>query len=169
MNGPFSSRISRLPQMFDAERAARTLEALGERAGEGPVRDLIAAAASNSPYLARLLEREADNLERDLSGDPRVTFAALQASVRFDETPARGDMMRRLREAKRRASLLIALSDLGGVVCGECLLALIDDEQRRSGSEIDVADGLDRMLAGRHDDDLPAMGDVVRTDPCSNE
>lgn len=115
MSGPFSSRISRLPQVFDAERMARTLETLGERAGTGQLRDLIGAAASNSPYLARLLEREADNLERDLGGDPRIALASMLNSVRFDETPARGDMMRRLREVKRRASLLIALADLGGV------------------------------------------------------
>ncbi|MFM9864096.1 MAG: bifunctional [glutamine synthetase] adenylyltransferase/[glutamine synthetase]-adenylyl-L-tyrosine phosphorylase, partial [Micropepsaceae bacterium] len=115
MSGPFPSRISRLPQMFDAARAARTLEALGERAGEGALRELIGAAASNSPYLSRLLEREADNLERDLSGDPRIALASMLTSVRFEDTPSRGDMMRRLREVKRRASLLIALADLGGV------------------------------------------------------
>ncbi len=115
MSGPFYSRISRLPQVFDAERAARTVDALGERAGAGVLRDLIGAAASNSPYLARLLEREADNLERDLGGDPRIALASMLTSVRFDETPQRGDMMRRLREVKRRASLLIALADLGGV------------------------------------------------------
>ncbi len=115
MSGPFSSRISRLPQVFDAARAARTLDALGERAGNGVLRELIGAAASNSPYLARLLEREADNLERDLGGDPRIALASMLTSVRFDEPPQRGDMMRRLRDVKRRASLLIALADLGGV------------------------------------------------------
>ncbi len=115
MSVSFVSRIGRLPQVFDAERAARTLEALGERAGAGALRELIGAAASNSPYLARLLEREADNVERDLSGDPRISLASLLASLRFDETPTRADMMRRLREVKRRASLLIALADLGGV------------------------------------------------------
>jgi glutamate-ammonia-ligase adenylyltransferase len=115
MSGSFISRINRLPQVFDADRAARTLETLGERAGDGRLRELIGAAASNSPYLARLLEREADSIERDLSGDPRVALAAQLASLRFDEAPSRGDMMRRLREVKRRASLLIALADLGGV------------------------------------------------------
>ena len=86
---------------------------MGERAGAGRLRELTAAAASNSPYLARLMEREADNLERDLSGDPRVVLASMLAGLRFDETPTRAEMMRRLREVKRRASLLIALADLG--------------------------------------------------------
>jgi [glutamine synthetase] adenylyltransferase / [glutamine synthetase]-adenylyl-L-tyrosine phosphorylase len=115
MSASFVSRISRLPHVFDADRAARTLETLGERAGEGNLRELIGAAVSNSPYLARLLEREADSIERDLAGDPRIALASMLASLRFDEAPPRGDMMRRLREVKRRASLLIALADLGGV------------------------------------------------------
>ncbi len=115
MSGSFISRIRRLPHVFDAARGARTLEALGQRAGDGQLRELIGAAASNSPYLARVLEREADNIEHDLAGDPRIALASMLASLRFDETPARGDMMRRLREVKRRASLLIALADLGGV------------------------------------------------------
>ena len=61
------------------------------------------------------------------------------------------------------------LPDLGGVVGGEGLLALIDDEQRLSDREIDIAKGIDRMLAGRQDGDLAAMREEVRTDPCPNE
>ncbi len=115
MTGSLTARICRVPETFDAALGARTLETLGERAGEGALRELIAATASNSPYLARLMEREADNLVRDLAGDPRIMLATMLASLRFDETPTRADMMRRLREVKRRASLLIALADLGGV------------------------------------------------------
>ena len=115
MVAPLSDRISRIPEIFDAALGQRTLEALGERAGEGRLRELIGAAASNSPYLARLLEREADTLQLDLSGDPRVRLAAMLASLRFDDPPPRADMMRHLREVKRRGSLLIALADLGGV------------------------------------------------------
>lgn len=115
MTGTFASRIARLPEVFDAERAARMLEDLGERAGTGRLRELIGAVASNSPYLSRLMTREADNIEADLAGDPRITLASLLAGLRFDETPSRADMMRRLREVKRRASLLIALADLGGL------------------------------------------------------
>ena len=115
MTSSFTGRISRVPEIFDTALGLRTLDTLGERAGEGRLRELIGAAASNSPYLARLLEREADNLERDLAGDPRIMLASMLAGLRFDEMPARGDMMRRLREVKRRASLLIALADLGGV------------------------------------------------------
>ena len=61
------------------------------------------------------------------------------------------------------------LSDLGGVVRGERLLALIDDEQRASDREIEVAQGVDRMLAGRHDRDLDAAREELRTDPGPDE
>jgi glutamate-ammonia-ligase adenylyltransferase len=115
MAEPFTARIKRRPETYDAALAARTLETLGARAGEGALRELIAAAASNSPYLARTLEREADQLLAILSRDPETAFADLLASLRFDEKPSRGDMMRALREVKRRAALLIALADLGGV------------------------------------------------------
>ena len=110
-----TARINRVPEIYDAALAARTLDTLGERAGEGRLRDLIAATASNSPYLARMMEREADTMVLDLAGDPRIRLAAMLASLRFEDPPPRADMMRRLREVKRRASLLIALADLGGV------------------------------------------------------
>ena len=61
------------------------------------------------------------------------------------------------------------LPDLGGVVRGERLLALIDDEQRASHSEIEVAQGVDRMLAGRHNGDLDAAREELRTDPGPDE
>ena len=61
------------------------------------------------------------------------------------------------------------LPDLGGVVRGERLLALIDDEQRASDREIEVAKGVDRMLAGRHNGDLDAARNELRTDPGPDE
>ena len=61
------------------------------------------------------------------------------------------------------------LLDLGRVVRGECLLALIDDEQRLSDREIDIAEGIDRMFAGRHDGDFGAARDELGTDPRSDE
>jgi glutamate-ammonia-ligase adenylyltransferase len=115
MNGALASRIVRVPEIFDASLAARTLDALGARAGEGVARDLVAAAASNSPYLARLFEREADGLAEDMARAPEATLAALFARLHFAEAPARVDMMRILREVKRRAALTIALADLSGI------------------------------------------------------
>ena len=115
MTDDFAPRIIRVPEIFDAGLAARTLETLGERAGAGATRDLIAGAASNSPYLAQLMEREADLLPEFLSRDPEETLTGLLTSLPVDERPTRGDMMRLLRELKRRASLIIALADLSGI------------------------------------------------------
>ena len=60
-------------------------------------------------------------------------------------------------------------SDLGGVVRGERLLALVDDEQRSSRREVDIAQGIEGMLAGRHDGDLHAARHELRTDPRPDE
>jgi glutamate-ammonia-ligase adenylyltransferase len=114
MTAPLPARITRLPQVFDKGAAARTLEALGERAGEGALRDLIGATASNSPHLARVMQREADHLLLDLARPPEEALAGLLATLTFEALPQRTEMMQRLREVKRRASLVIALADLGG-------------------------------------------------------
>ena len=114
MTDEFASRIIRVPEIFDASLASRTLETLGERAGAGAVRELIAGAASNSPYLARLMERDADLLPQFLSADPEETLNGLLAALPLDRPP-RADMMRILREVKRRAALVIALADMGGL------------------------------------------------------
>ena len=63
MPASFESRIADQPRTFDAARGDRTLEALGARAGNGALRTLIRATASNSPHLAREIEREADFVE----------------------------------------------------------------------------------------------------------
>ena len=111
----FAARITRAPQIFDASRAARVLGALGTRAGCGPLRDLVAAVASNSPYLAGLMERDADRLQQDLSGAPELTLHSMLAGLDNTETLQRAEMMKLLRETKRRAALLIAFADTGGV------------------------------------------------------
>lgn len=115
MPNSFAVRITRAPQIFDASRATRVLEALGARAGSGPMRNLLAAVASNSPYLAGLMERDADRLEQDLSVAPELALRSMLAVLDNTGALQRAEMMKLLRETKRRASLLIALADTGGV------------------------------------------------------
>jgi glutamate-ammonia-ligase adenylyltransferase len=79
------------------------------------LRDLVFATASNSPYLARQMLRDADALPADLSAAPEDTLATLLGSLTIEDKPTRAEMMQRLRAVKRRAALLIALADLGGV------------------------------------------------------
>lgn len=115
MQASFESRIRKFPKLFDEGRAARALDALGSRAGSGALKELVAAVASNSAHLARVLEREAEFAGRLADEDPdRAIEAALST---LDEVPGapRQDAMRILREAKRRVSLIVALADTGGL------------------------------------------------------
>src|SRR5258705_9014578 len=110
----------KLPAPFDPERARRTineLEALApEILGIGAFRALIGSAAGNSPYLARLMLKDAPYLSQLLAGGREMSLAALETEAlaiggESDFTQA----MRRLRIAKRRAALAIALADIAGI------------------------------------------------------
>jgi len=112
--------------VFDAERAARTLAELDEQgAGLGAYpgfRALIESASGNSPYLARSLLKEKATLAGGgfLAGlpdrpveDVLRTLGEEAISVGHDENDA-AQAMRRLRIAKRRAAVVIALADIAG-------------------------------------------------------
>lgn len=103
-----------LPLPHDAGRAARTL-ALLELAKDGKPGALVAGAAGCGPYLARLIERDAEFARTALTGDPRDIFADILASVAAaGAMEKQGDVMAALRRSKDRAALSIALADLGG-------------------------------------------------------
>ena len=104
----FASRITRLPIAVDMLRGQSAVDATGitdPRLGE-----LIRGAAGCSPYLAMLIQREADWLS-DALAHPDVVAretAGFEALSADDLGPA-------LRRAKRRVALWTALADLGGV------------------------------------------------------
>jgi [glutamine synthetase] adenylyltransferase / [glutamine synthetase]-adenylyl-L-tyrosine phosphorylase len=109
-------RIPPLP--FDAARAGRTLETLAERGFVPPdaaSRALLEAAFGNSPYLARLAQREHGALADYFARGPEAVLAAAQALAKGAEA-ADGEAraMADLRIAKRRAALAIALADIAG-------------------------------------------------------
>ncbi|MFV0382658.1 putative nucleotidyltransferase substrate binding domain-containing protein [Paracoccus sp. (in: a-proteobacteria)] len=104
----FAARITRHPLPLDHDRAS-SVDGLFSGL-PAPVRDLVAGVAGTSPYLAGLLEREAEWLPGALDHDDVVSretdgFAALDAT----------DLGVALRRAKRRVALLAALADMGGV------------------------------------------------------
>ena len=106
----FARRITRQPIAFDPDRGA---EVLGRFAGQPPeIRALLAGTAGCSSYLKGLMEREADWLEPALAGAPEAAIDGLLSDVR---ALALADLKPGMRVAKRRAALLIALADLGGV------------------------------------------------------
>ncbi|NEY88779.1 [protein-PII] uridylyltransferase family protein [Tabrizicola oligotrophica] len=107
---PFASRLTRQPLAFDPVPAGEIAGLFADLAPE--LRGLLAASAGCSPYLKDLMSREADWLRPTLHAAPETAFAALLAGL--DAIPT-DDLGRALREAKRRAALLTALADLGGV------------------------------------------------------
>ena len=105
----FASRITRLPLTIDTDHAN---EARAAQPGlDGPVSDLVAGAASCSPYLRLLLAREADWLVAALEA-PEAALAGLTDG--FEEMSIE-QLGGALRQAKRRVALLTALADLAGV------------------------------------------------------
>ncbi|CTQ50466.1 glutamine-synthetase adenylyltransferase [Jannaschia donghaensis] len=104
----FRSRITQAPIPFDAEAGRASVSDL---APPSDVADLVAGTAGCSPFLAGLMRRERDWLHGLWDTDPDAALSDLLADVAaLDGDPTVG-----LRRAKRRASLLVGLADLGGI------------------------------------------------------
>ena len=114
------SRISAAPGAFDPERGDEAAAQLG--AG-GALADLLHGAAGSSPFLASLIGKEADWLAAAVQMAPEDAMTDLIAGLETDDRAA--DIA--LREAKRRAALLIALCDLGGVWALEEVTGALSD------------------------------------------
>ena len=110
MSQNFAARITRQPIAHDRDAAADIASHFADLAPE--LRDLLANTAGCSPYLKGLMRREADWLRPVLQGAPETGFAALMAGL---EEVAVDALPSALRQAKRRAALLTALADIGGV------------------------------------------------------
>ena len=102
-----TDRLTRLPLPDDPGRGSDAADHVPVPAA----RDLLRGVAGSAPYLAGLIEREAEWLSAALSEDfdkvvPRVLSDIGQ--------PTQGDLPSVLRQAKRRVALWTALCDLGG-------------------------------------------------------
>jgi [glutamine synthetase] adenylyltransferase / [glutamine synthetase]-adenylyl-L-tyrosine phosphorylase len=106
----FASRVARHPIPFAPERGAEALEQLRDLPPE--LRPLIEGTAGCSPYLGGLMKREGDWLSQALAGPPEDAMAAL---IRETGEIGEADLSSGLRRLKRRAALIVALADLGGV------------------------------------------------------
>ena len=140
MTQAFASRLTLYPQVFD--RAVADEVALAFADLSAPLRDLISASASCAPYLRDLSRSEAAWLRQALTLSPEDGFAAILAQM--DQGT---DLSTSLRQAKRRAALMIALADLGGIwdlgqvtdaltqladcAVQLCMSSLVGDEMRR--------------------------------------
>src|SRR5215467_5548511 len=110
--------LVRLP-VFDRPRARRFLEELALVspliAGTEPWRGLLESAAGNSPYLVRSMLNEPEFLAQLLEQGFADTLATLRSqALGVAEEAEAAAVMRRLRLAKRRTALAVALADIGG-------------------------------------------------------
>ncbi|MEM6423125.1 MAG: glutamine-synthetase adenylyltransferase, partial [Pseudomonadota bacterium] len=124
-----------MPRAVDPDRGTAALARLGGAFAAGPARDLAHGAAGSSPFLARLIDRhgawltEAADLPPDAPLDALIAAAASAGKDRRSLTPA-------LRVMRGRASLLIALADLGGVWD---LVQVTGALSRLAGAALDLA------------------------------
>ncbi len=152
-------RITRLPIAFDPERGREARAAVPWAAGD--IARLIEGTGGSSPYLKGLIEKEAAWLEAALDA-PEAAFDAL---VEGCAGLAPDRVAGALREAKRRAALLIALADLAGVwpleeVTGR--LTRFADRAVQSALEAAIAAEIRRgKLPGMDETAIPEAGGMV--------
>lgn len=116
-------RNPNLPPPHDNEAVALLRDRLGE--GDGTAASLLAhpdsaewlaALAGHSPYLADLVAREPGTMLRLLEKGAEDAFAlAIAPLARADAATPRAALGTLLRQVKRRAALVIAAADLGGL------------------------------------------------------
>ncbi|SDY92548.1 glutamate-ammonia-ligase adenylyltransferase [Jannaschia faecimaris] len=104
----FRNLITRAPIAFDLDAGTT---ALADLAPPSDVAELVRGTAGCSPFLAGLMIKEQDWLS-DLWGiDPRAVLEDLLSEIGAIE----GDPRVGLRQAKRRAALLVGLAEIGGI------------------------------------------------------
>ncbi len=187
----FSSRLTRCPIPYEPAQAEDVRARFAAQPPE--ILALLTGTAGCSPYLTGLMGREADWLERALSGTPE---AALADALRAIDGLGSDTLGTALRQAKRRVALLAALADLGGLwpleeVTGaltaladravdSALVALVADEIRRgkvpgaTPEDAGTAGGIVALAMGKmgaaelnysSDIDLICLFDETRYDP----
>ncbi len=120
MSNSFQEIPGPIPDVYDPQHAADVLQSLSKN---GPAaladknfRTLMEAAAGNSPYLARLMLREKPFLDEIHYTPPDALLASLnKEALGTAFEPDINVAMRRLRVAKRKAALTIALADIAGL------------------------------------------------------
>ena len=119
MSGVFSDRLKQqLPAPRDVEAAAGFWNDLapGHQAKLQSHGKFLESVAGGSPYLRALMLRDPLFVEEILSHPPEELLASVCVGVHAAETLlSQTEIMQALRHAKAKASLLIALADLGGV------------------------------------------------------
>ena len=117
----FIKRLARCPRPYDLDRGADVLTYVPDLPPE--LRPLFAGTAGCSPYLAGLIQSEADWIVPACDTPEAAVGDILTAlpDVPLDALPAH------LRQCKRRIALITALADLGGVWPLETVTQVLTD------------------------------------------
>ena len=155
----FLSRLTRAPRAYAPDIAADCLAQLPVPA---EARALVAGAAGCSPFLSRLMLREAAWLESVWDTPPEVTLDAVLDRVAHLPLV---DVGTGLRQAKRQVALLTGLADLGGVWQGlevtQALTRLADTATHRALTACAEAEIKRGKLPGATADDIATAGGMV--------
>lgn len=155
----FAARLTRSPRPFDSDRGEEARTLFPDFRPE--VSEVIAGTAGCSPYLKRLMEKEADWLPGALEAPERAVDGV------FDDIRAAApDVLPSvLRQAKRRIALLTALCDVGGVWMLEEVtgtLSRLADLACDVAMKAAVAFEIKRKkLPGATEDDIATAGGLV--------
>ncbi|MEZ5779420.1 MAG: glutamine-synthetase adenylyltransferase [Paracoccaceae bacterium] len=156
----FASRLTRCPIPYEPARAEDARVRFAGLPAETV--ELLAGAAGCSPYLAGLMEREADWLERTLADAPEAALDGALAGLPDLASDALGPA---LRQAKARVALLAGLADLGGVWTLEevtAALTRLADAAVHNSLRALVADEIRRgKLPGAATEDAKIAGGMV--------
>ena len=106
----FENHITRSPRPFDTDRGQDVAAQFSDLGAD--LAGVLAGTAGSSPYLAGLIESEADWVRAALAKPPDTVCAELLDDTR---RMAAQDIASGLRGAKRRVALYTALCDLAGV------------------------------------------------------
>lgn len=108
MSNSLASGLTRCPRIFNTDRARDAEGLVGDFPSD--LRALIVGAASGSPYLLGLVQKEAEWLCTAVD-DPIEAVDAVITVAQEAPPDGIGDL---LRQGKRRVALMTALTDLGG-------------------------------------------------------
>ncbi len=110
-------QILRAPRPYDPAAAARLKDAWGARWASLSANEaaLVEGVAGCSPYLRRMMQRDAEAAMAILRSAPSDVLAQINADMAGLAATDAAEAMQKMRAAKNKAALAIALADIAGV------------------------------------------------------
>ncbi len=152
-----------IPPPLDQHAVRRFWEEADLSLPAGKQREIADAIAGASPYLRQLMLRDGGFAERAFSAEPTPLFDGILAEVkRAAALQDKAAFMRALRQAKAKAALLIAVSDVGLAwsleevtealtrLADACLASAVNFLLRDGGADPSKSSGYAVLAMGKH-------------------